>query len=368
MNYDQETNSYNLIAQDNDKDMIRVEIGDSKQSDFYPQVKIMRWDNEVNFSVRLFDITATHTVIGEVISCDNAKFYPVDNGFEFEVILKEKPATNILEFTLSDKDVEYLYQPELTKEETNRGCKRPENVVGSYAVYAKTPKINYKGGKEYKCGKVGHIYRPKVYDAKKNEVWGELHIEDGLMTITIPQEFLDKAIYPVVVDPTFGYENVGLSKDENFTSYAKAGYYTSLIDCHAVSVSFAISTDGTPSTTDLRVGIFSYISSSNAGALLAQSNAEEVNITKEGTFNTLLLTDSYRLSGDTNYFLAGVHEPYDEDYCHYDSGNSTIIESLHILADFSNPFNESGSDANRKLSVYCTYSLITGPFPTHLRT
>ena len=44
------------VVQDNPKDRIEVEIGDSKQADIcYPQVKIMRWDNEVNFSVRLKD-------------------------------------------------------------------------------------------------------------------------------------------------------------------------------------------------------------------------------------------------------------------------------------------------------------------------
>jgi hypothetical protein len=30
-----------------------------------------------------------------------------------------------------------------------------------------------------------------------------------VLTITIPQSFLDSAVYPVVVDPTFGYSSVG---------------------------------------------------------------------------------------------------------------------------------------------------------------
>ena len=34
------------------KDRIEVEIGDSKQPNFKPQFKVMRWDNEVNFSMR----------------------------------------------------------------------------------------------------------------------------------------------------------------------------------------------------------------------------------------------------------------------------------------------------------------------------
>jgi len=38
------------------KDEINVIVGDDKQPDkFYPQVKLCRWSNETNFSVRLID-------------------------------------------------------------------------------------------------------------------------------------------------------------------------------------------------------------------------------------------------------------------------------------------------------------------------
>ena len=47
--YDQVANT--LIAKD--VSFAETEIGDLKQPDFQPQVKIKRWDNEANFSVRL---------------------------------------------------------------------------------------------------------------------------------------------------------------------------------------------------------------------------------------------------------------------------------------------------------------------------
>ena len=50
-------------------------------------------------------------------------------------------------------------------QEIKDGAIRPPEVVGSYSVYAKSNKINYVGGKEYKCGKVGHIFRPKIIDS-----------------------------------------------------------------------------------------------------------------------------------------------------------------------------------------------------------
>ena len=43
-----------ITPKDDPKDKIEVELGDSKDSTkFHPQVKLMRWDNEVNASFRL---------------------------------------------------------------------------------------------------------------------------------------------------------------------------------------------------------------------------------------------------------------------------------------------------------------------------
>jgi len=47
--------TFKLTAKNDPKDLITVIIGDDKQEKFYPQIKLERWDNEVNFSVRLKD-------------------------------------------------------------------------------------------------------------------------------------------------------------------------------------------------------------------------------------------------------------------------------------------------------------------------
>jgi len=215
-----EKQTYDLVAKENPKDKIEVEIGDSKEPDvILPQAKIQRWDNEINVSIRLKDFN-DYSVIQDkekVIFGNELKevyFYQKpegDGANEIEVILKEKPKSNVVEFTLVDKDVEYFYQPELTSEEKLKGLTRPKKVVGSYAVYSKTKKINYVGGKEYKCGKVGHIYRPKIIDSAGTEVWGDLKIENGILSVTIPQDFLDKAVYPVkhAAGLEFGYQTNG---------------------------------------------------------------------------------------------------------------------------------------------------------------
>lgn len=215
-----------------------IEIGDSKQKDvFYPQAKLKQWDNETNFSIRYnYDIKdATQELIdGKVNWKSNDKkrevnLYELENdGFEIEIVLNEKPDSNIIEYSLQTKGLNFFYQPELTKEELDNGHSRPINVVGSYAVYHKTQvnnKVDKDGnpvGNQYKSGKAFHIYRPEAIDKNGNKIWCLLNIneEDNLLTIEVPQEFLDKATYPVIVDPTFGNTGSGGSGYYCSTNYA----------------------------------------------------------------------------------------------------------------------------------------------------
>lgn len=181
----------------------QTEIGDTKQTDFYPQVKVIRWSNEANYSIRLVDSDPTAPVLTidkEKILYDKpaltATFADTQQGFEFAVVLKAPPSANVLAFTIQTKNLDFLFQPPLTDEEKKNGARRADNVEGSYAVYHSTKKDN-----QYKTGKAFHLFRPQATDAKGNQVWCDLSVDtdNGLMTHTIPQAFLDNAIYPVTV-------------------------------------------------------------------------------------------------------------------------------------------------------------------------
>src|SRR3990167_8406662 len=131
------SNSLRLVSNSNPKNLIVTEVGDVKQPDFYPQVKINRWGtsedtNEVNFSLRLNEDDysgATVETIGEVIKWSKGErevhMYDKpdasdEGGFELEVVLKSKPALNVLEFTIQTKGLNFFYQPPLTQEEIGR--------------------------------------------------------------------------------------------------------------------------------------------------------------------------------------------------------------------------------------------------------
>ena len=227
--YEISKNTFSRNVKSNLKDRIEVEVGDKENNSFEPKVKLKRWDGEVSMSVNLVDDENVQPIISadkETIKWSKEKreikFYELpssetfpEGGYEFEITLKEKPTTNKVQFNLETKGLEFFYQPEPTKEEKANGVIRPENVIGSYAVYYKNAPLNIKGQKEYKVGKAFHIYRPKVVDAKGKWVWGVLNIDEnnGFLTVTIPQEFLDNATYPVThaAGLTMGYTSVGAS-------------------------------------------------------------------------------------------------------------------------------------------------------------
>lgn len=248
--YDKNTKSYSSILNNSPKDLVKVEIGDTKDlTEVQPQVKLMRWDNEYNLSIRLKTekskkVSKTTSNVKWNNDKHRISFYEIDGAYEMQIDLDKKPDTNVLEFTLETKGLDFFYQPPLTEEvgierivtatdthgydkDGNEVCYRPENVVGSYAVYCNDNPRNILGEKVYASGKVAHIYRPRIEDSAGNSVWGELNIDiaNSLMMVTIPQDFINNAVYPIkhAAGLTIGITSVGGTTSGGWNSGDSAG-------------------------------------------------------------------------------------------------------------------------------------------------
>ncbi len=223
--------SLKRTVKDDPKDMVRVEIGDRDATEFIPNLKISRWD-EVSFKIKpKLDGIATKD---KTFSFENDKvkyktpkidynFYEsINNGYDFEIVLNEKPISNIIEIPIETNNLSFHYQAPLNEEIkigeegvvscTETDCydidnkviiHRPENAIKSYvALYNKAGDYSAMGGKNYGTSKAFQIYRPEAIDNEGNMVWCDLTIDvdengNGNMFRIIPQEFLDKAIYPI---------------------------------------------------------------------------------------------------------------------------------------------------------------------------
>lgn len=262
------------------KQIHEIQTGDSKvvignkdeTGPMKPKITLSKWNDEARFSISYPQSDNSLSSSG-LTRGSNAPSIPEDNKivwsqpsqdvyfkkvvdsnptqkepndkFEFDILLKEKPSSNVFTYNIDTNNLDFLYQPELTAKEKLEGYSRPENVIGSYAVYykgGKTGDFTQMGGNNYKTGKAFHIYRPQIIDAKGNKTWGTLDVilangassttgvvrpesdsgvvesdstpqNDGVskLTVTVDPSFLASASYPVTVDPTFGYTTAGAS-------------------------------------------------------------------------------------------------------------------------------------------------------------
>ena len=224
-----------------------TEIGDEKEPlDFFPQVKIKRWNNEANFSLRLQNVgnhrsgtvsanqgKVTWSGGGLKMLFERKPTIYGTPGLDWSIEIPSRPLANQLRFSIITRGLSFHYQPHVVQylpHETDPQP-RPEHIKGSYAVYhaqMKTggvraldcprdvfnnlndPFWNTPRGQEmiaagrggsYKTGKAFNIYRPKAVDALGAEIWADIDINEvsGFLTIDIDNQWLNDATYPVMV-------------------------------------------------------------------------------------------------------------------------------------------------------------------------
>jgi hypothetical protein len=362
------------------KNSVKTIIGDelSSPSEFLPSIKLSRWDDEVSLKIG-FDVSAI--LKGQRVFADlgnsnyklstprlNFKIYSLppdkqmeDGGLEFEIILKSKPPTNIITMPIETAGLDFFYQPPLTQEEIDHGAMRPENVIGSYAVYHSTKNGDYSnlGGKNYRAGKAFHIFRPKVTDNLGAWIWAYLDINKtaGQMMITIPQAFLDSAIYPVTIDPTIGNTGTGASTDT-------AGIGT----LHGSARGQADATGGTASKVTMRcyvasgsltleMGYYSDKAGPYPDALIAADNVTGITVSNTSE----AWKDSNAISGTITAnayywpaFLKTAGTPSLSYKYDAETGGVKYVAAggPHMPATFPG----SASTANQRVSIYITYA------------
>lgn len=373
---------------------MKIEVGDTKQTLFYPQTKLIKWDNEVNFSLRYTSDTSgsTYSKDAQNIITWTDKYGvkvrmfettdPNDNtasGFEFEFELPIKPATNIFDMTIQTKELDFFYQNPTDKqaqdwidrateastifpeakiyipaslEEAKRGiC--PENVVGSYAVYHKS-----KNNNQYKTGKAFHIYRPKATDKEGNWTWCELKVDTNTetLTVTVPQDFLDNAIYPVIVDPTLGFTTAGSSVVQFFnngTTSWQCGFYTVTATENGTvdSIQVLASTAG--------VGKMSIASGASLPAsFITNGTCPEFTYTGTSAWQVVNYVSKPTITNGTKYYLTVIPNTFGNNH-YYDD---TTPASDGDVASYSSPaeLKDGPFSFNGKLSIYINYTASGG--------
>ena len=327
-----------------------------------PEMRLKKWNGEVDLGVSYSKVKGqgNRPLLSNKMEWKNAKeevhAYPIDNdNFEFEVVLKEKPDTNVFDFTIDGyENLDFFYQPALTQTEIDEGAIRPDNVIGSYAVYHKTKANHRVGSTNYETGKAFHIYRPQAIDANGVKTWAELDYINGILSVKVPQIFLDNAIYPVKVDPTLGYATQGASSASIEDTILGSHFLTTEI---TNVVSFNVFINNDTSTKGILAAIYNYTSDSDASSLVKSSHSGLNMPITSGVQRSYTYFDPVyaSLSANTNYFFVlwsqagtGAHIFY------YDTVTTTGITLASTFGTYPDPMTgETGT--NNKFSVYANY-------------
>lgn len=342
---------------------IEIEIGDSKQNNFFPQLKTKHWDNECNFSLRLKDSdysSADVSTFADRIEWRNknriVRFYELagfhDGGVEFEVLLLNKSAGSFVEFTIQSKGLRFFYQPPLTDAERKAGDIRPENIVGSYAVYHETKTGNSLESKSYLTGKAFHIYRPYAIDAAGKKIWCTLRIDEqtSVMTISVPHWYFKFAKFPILIDPTLGYTTAGGSSTFTSTDRIRACQYTATEGGSITSMSMWCDDSGGADNGTMI--IYSDTGADYPDALLYET--AEFALSNAATWNTQSLSGTFSTS---DKLWLGLYTSGATAY--YDITGSDPHRTADLAYDSSAPATFPGGavdDTGKRLSVYITYS------------
>lgn len=386
------------------KDEVKITIGDKvvglgAEGDFKPNIELKRW-NEVGFKLKtdnlLKDVATKDKKLkfkGDKIKFDTPKisfemydFTEGEGGYKYIWYLNEKPATNKIEFEIESEGLDFFYQPALTEEfqngyseefekdifvtetqvkdlEGNVLVGRPENVVGSYAVYHSTKGgMNDIHGKEYKAGKAFHIYRPHIIDAEGKETWGILHIENGIYSVEIPRDFLDTAVYPIKSNDEFGYHpSSGGTSVEYTNDNVRINPYAMPANGTVTKLSiFTLEIDDLV-TAYLRGVVYNF----DTDALVTYGG-QVVNPYGNGEQDWLDLdvTDTLLTSG-VNYgigYWGDSTDDTDPNMIWYDSGLTIyrMVLTYHATNAPTDPWSTTVSTADRKLWLYATYTPMAG--------
>lgn len=322
----------------------RLTIGVPKFATTQPKKNVSMFNSSrIDTTLRDMNITWYPTKIGEL------------PGLEYEIVLNKKPTTNVLTFPIKSEGLNFYYQPPLNQEYNNytncnetdcwgfsdRNSHRPENVIGSYAVFG-----NNKNN-QYETGKVTHIYRPWVVSNNGSFSWCNQTITATLWRITCPMEYLDTGSK---IGPTFGYTTTPGSYAEHggpalriLTNYtpADAGTVTNI----------SIYYGGATTSVTVRPVIYYWNGSAYRNLTHGAEMSTTPGVWNNGSVNNVAIDTS------TNYGL-GFWYSGTQDFG-YDSG-ARLLRRMSPAYSSTNPppdpFVQVASIASSEYGVYATYT------------
>lgn len=261
----------------------------------------------------------------------------------------------------------------LSAEQIAGGISQPDNIAGGWVAYGpKSGRYLDASGEEianYETGRFCDVLPPLLIDAEGNQCYGTLEITAGEIIAVLPLEWLATAVFPVTLDPEFGFSTSGSSNQAIYNrTYAHAFKAGSTPEYDGVVSAISFWGNYFNSSENLTVGI--YADSSNyPGSLLTNGVAPEFNsgISESGTVIQLdaSFTECPSVASGTQYHFGmwGYNSgAADGTLLGYVRGDNTAgtrwykTGQSYSAGTLPNPYPSSGSAATLKGSIWATYT------------
>ncbi len=312
-------------------------------------LSLSAWQNECLFQV-------------ETAPGDNFYLKP-DGNLEWEIILSTKPDELELCFPLHTRGLSFYFQPELTALEIADGASRPDSVIGSYAVYhafgrnnRRVPEARRIRTITYGSGKAFHIYAPYAWDINGLTVKAELKIDtlQNRLCVTLPRDFIDRAVYPVIIDPQFGKTDIGASAMNMSAGNSGGGLFTAPQNGNIDSISVFIDEDGTAGT----VGGAVYLDDNGCADLIDTTLAIYNTIANQDRWFQMPAAESAGLSEGGDHWIMAFTGGSALSLRYDTRSGAAAIRDFNDLWPPDNPCSApSWNYPDRELSLYVTYTV-----------
>ena len=305
-----------------------------------------------------------------------------EGGLDFILTLKKKPPVNVLPFLFNQVGVVAGLQPSLATQfslgwndefqdeivhvsETQVigasgtiwvHC--PEYVPNSIAFYHSSRAGEFTD-RNYRTGKIGHLYRMKATDAAGKWTWADWSLDGNSIKLTCSPEFLDGATYPVIVAPagdTFGFTAVAAVEEALLQNTMRVLYGTQPSSAGVVTTIHVHGDSSSGNAVYFRPIMYQTVA--NGGARMTYGAGQEVTSTTAAWLN--MDVTGVAIASGTEYWpgvwLGGANYP-DLMYDNLSSAGLHRMSQAYSGEDVPPDTWSTGSTlADRRWSIYATYT------------
>ncbi|MCK5604446.1 right-handed parallel beta-helix repeat-containing protein [Candidatus Pacearchaeota archaeon] len=164
----------------------------------------------------------------------------ISKSFEWDMIFYSMPDTNVFTYEIESEGLVFTYQNEadlapldtVWEEEEFYlvgGSVMDSEYIGSYLIEStKRSSFQNSDGPNYGSGIIGYIYPPKAWNSKGDTAVCSLFIDQSLLKVIVPQDFLDgsKEALPITIDPEWGFNNDGSATLGEYFGTSRGIQYT----------------------------------------------------------------------------------------------------------------------------------------------